>query len=125
MEYCRFCEIVESVEEKDWFGSVVAVRDRFPVTPLHWLVLPIEHRVDYFELTEQEKLDTDRALMTLRSKVVASDPSVEGFNIGWNCGVVAGQTILHAHAHLIPRRPGDVDDPRGGIRGVVPDRQRY
>jgi diadenosine tetraphosphate (Ap4A) HIT family hydrolase len=107
------------------FGSVVALLDRYPVTPLHWLVVPISHRDDYFEMSDHERRDAETAMLTLRQRVMKADPEVTGFNIGWNCGKSAGQTIMHAHGHLIPRRDGDMSDPTGGVRGVIPEKQRY
>lgn len=125
MRACRFCALVEQIEAHDSFGSVFVVLDQYPVTAKHWLIIPRRHCVDYFDMTAQEKQDTDEALIALRSRVLSEDSDVSGFNIGWNCGESAGQTVMHAHAHLIPRRVGDVDDASGGVRGVIPGKQRY
>ena len=97
--------------------------DGYAVTPGHVLVIPVEHRADYFELEEQERHDIHRVFEALSRAYRAA--GVTDFNIGWNCGAAAGQTIMHAHGHFIPRRPGDVTDPRGGVRGVIPARQFY
>lgn len=118
MTDCRFCTV-----QGERFGSVYVIFDGYAVAPGHVLVIPVEHRADYFELTEQERHDTHRVFEALsRAYRVAG---VTDFNIGWNCGTAAGQTIMHAHGHFIPRRPGDVADPRGGVRGVIPSRQFY
>ncbi len=97
--------------------------DGYAVAPGHVLVIPVEHRTDYFELTEQERNDTHLVFEALTRAY--REAGITDFNIGWNCGVAAGQTIMHAHGHLIPRRPGDMADPRGGVRGVIPERQFY
>jgi ATP adenylyltransferase len=106
-------------------GTVIAIRDKFPVTYLHTLVLPRRHVSDFFDLTPKEKADADRLLLSLKDRIIKEDPSVTGFNLGVNCGVTAGQTIMHAHIHLIPRRQGDTLNPRGGVRGVIPAKMDY
>jgi diadenosine tetraphosphate (Ap4A) HIT family hydrolase len=106
-------------------GTVVAIADKHPVTEGHMLILPVRHTPDYFAMTPEEKKDADRLIHILRERIEASDATVTGFNIGVNCGTSAGQTIMHAHIHLIPRRDGDVPQPRGGVRGVIPDQQAY
>lgn len=102
-----------------------ALWDGFPVTHLHALVIPHRHVIDYFALTRDELLACDELLRQVREYIKAQDSSVEGFNLGVNAGHVAGQTIFHSHIHLIPRRPGDVPNPRGGIRHVIPGRGFY
>lgn len=106
-------------------GTVIAIRDLYPVTRSHHLIIPKRHVATYFEMTEEEKRDSDTVLKILRDKILAEDATVQGFNIGINCGTVAGQTVMHAHIHLIPRRAGDIEDPRGGVRGCVPDKMSY
>lgn len=102
-----------------------AVRDTSPVTPLHTLILPYRHVADYFELGADEKHAIDDLLEETRMGILTRDPTVAGFNIGVNVGAVAGQTIFHCHVHLIPRRPGDVANPRGGVRAVIPGKADY
>jgi diadenosine tetraphosphate (Ap4A) HIT family hydrolase len=102
-----------------------AIRDGFPVTPLHSLVIPKRHVPDYFGLEAEELLAIDRLLHQLRAEILAQDPEVTGFNVGINAGAVAGQTIFHCHVHLIPRRSGDVKNPRGGVRHVIPGKGFY
>ncbi len=103
----------------------VAVEDLYPVTPTHMLIIPRRHVSDYFELHQPERNAIEQLLHDARGHLVTRDKSITGFNIGVNVGEVAGQTVGHAHVHLIPRRQGDMDDPRGGVRGVIPDRQKY
>jgi len=102
-----------------------ALWDAFPVTERHALILPRRHVQDYFALTSEELLACDDLLRQARELVLASDPSVEGFNVGANVGEVAGQTIFHCHIHLIPRRSGDVENPRGGVRHLIPGKGAY
>ncbi|MBM9614835.1 HIT family protein [Desulfobulbus rhabdoformis] len=107
------------------YESVVAIKDRFPVTERHHLVLPKRHAEDYFSLTSTEKQDADHLISLLCDQIRTVDTSVTGFNLGVNCGTSAGQTIFHCHIHLIPRRDGDTPTPRGGVRGVIPDKMNY
>lgn len=102
-----------------------AIRDGFPVTPLHTLVIPKRHVVDYFDLYQPELNAIQSLLQDQRKQIMTADPTVSAFNVGINAGADAGQTIFHVHVHLIPRRKGDVADPRGGVRGVIPDKQKY
>lgn len=97
-----------------------ALRDGFPVTPLHSLIIPRRHSPDYFSLTPEELLACDDLLRKVSERLKLDDSSIEGFNIGMNVGVVAGQTIFHCHFHLISRRAGDVENPRGGVRHLIP-----
>jgi ATP adenylyltransferase len=97
-----------------------AIRDVAPVTPLHSLVLPKRHTSSFFDLSEAETRAIERLVRLLGDDIRARDDRVEGFNIGINVGEVAGQTIFHCHYHLIPRRRGDVANPGGGVRRVIP-----
>ncbi|MFW6113716.1 MAG: HIT family protein [Actinomycetota bacterium] len=124
-EECPFCSEgtrSTAVAEK---GSVYAVEDRTPVSPGHHLVIPFRHTPDFFTMTEREKREALELIDLLRERITATDPSVKAFNVGVNCGEEAGQTIMHAHIHLIPRRKGDTPDPRGGVRGVIPRKMGY
>ena len=104
---------------------VYAIRDKYPVTPLHSLIIPKRHVVDYFSLTKDELLSCDVLLKEVKDSIQSDDELVEGFNIGINSGEVAGQTIFHCHIHLIPRRIGDVENPRGGVRHLIPGKGDY
>jgi diadenosine tetraphosphate (Ap4A) HIT family hydrolase len=122
-EECPFCpplEVRALLESELAF----AIFDRFPVNPGHVLVIPRRHVADIFDLTEGELRDLLRLLSLARQRI-ASDFAVAGFNAGVNVGDAAGQTIAHAHVHLIPRYPGDVADPTGGVRGVIPGKSKY
>jgi len=124
MNDCPFCR-PEGLELVAELGTVYAIRDGYPVTAGHLLVIPRRHTPDFFSLTEEEKRDTLSLLDRLWREALASDPTISGFNVGMNCGLAAGQTIPHAHTHLIPRRDGDTPNPRGGVRGVIPERMSY
>lgn len=106
-------------------GLAYLIRDGFPVTDGHSLVIPKRHVVDYFGLTADELLDCDRLVRSARERLIEEDPSIEGFNIGINAGAAAGQTVFHCHIHLIPRRTGDVENPRGGVRNIIPGKGDY
>ncbi len=121
---CLFCSLPPQrvVLEND---LAFAIRDAFPVTPGHTLVIPRRHVVDYFGLSPEELQACDDLLRQSRQQLKADDPLVQGFNIGINVGEVAGQSIFHCHIHLIPRRQGDVEHPRGGIRHLIPGKGHY
>jgi len=121
---CLFCKIEKSkiVSENDFF---IVVRDNYPVTELHTLIISKRHTASYFELEDSEKISLIKTLDKQKNLLLQNDSTIKGFNIGINDGVEAGQTIMHFHAHLIPRRTGDVQNPRGGIRGVIPEKQNY
>jgi diadenosine tetraphosphate (Ap4A) HIT family hydrolase len=103
----------------------VVIRDGYPVTPLHTLVITKRHVSDYFELTPDELRDVEAQVFRQRDQIQSTDGSVTGFNVGVNVGVDAGQTVMHCHVHLIPRRKGDVDNPRGGVRGAISGKADY
>ena len=102
-----------------------AIRDNYPVTELHTLVIPKRHAATFFDLFEPERRAINHLMDEVRVEILKKDASVSGFNIGVNDGDAAGQTVDHAHMHLIPRRQGDVQDPSGGVRGVVPGKAAY
>ena len=104
--------------------TAVALPDAFPVNPGHCLVLPKRHEPDFFELTVDEQADIAELVWELR-ELVEAEHHAAAFNVGVNAGSLAGQTVGHAHVHLIPRYEGDVPDPRGGVRWVIPERARY
>jgi diadenosine tetraphosphate (Ap4A) HIT family hydrolase len=121
---CIFCN--------DCAGRVIAenelcfaIRDKFPVTELHTLIIPKRHVADYFDLYQPELNAIHQMLTEQRQAILDADATVLGFNVGANSGAVAGQTIFHAHIHLMPRREGHVVDPRGGVRGVIQSKQSY
>lgn len=101
------------------------IRDNYPVTPLHTLIIPKRHILEFTDLTLEEETEFHLILKKAKSSLKTLDSTITGFNIGINEGHSAGQTIMHCHIHLIPRRDGDVDNPRGGVRGVIPSKQSY
>ena len=121
---CLFC-VVRPNELLSENESCYASKDAHPVTSQHTLIIPKRHVVDYFDLTELEIVGIHQMLIAMRSRIKNDDLTVKGFNIGVNAGKTAGQSIPHVHIHLIPRRQGDVENPQGGVRGVIPDKQKY
>ena len=83
------------------------------------------HLAYYFDLNDNEVIACNNLIKKIKDEIILKDPSVKGFNIGANCGAIAGQSILHCHIHLIPRREGDVENPQGGVRSVIPLKQHY
>jgi ATP adenylyltransferase len=122
---CPFCEAARGNLIQVEYGSVFAILDKHPVTKGHLLVISKRHVSDYFALSYNEKRDVESLLSLLRRQILEDDPKVSGFNVGMNCGAAAGQSVMHAHIHLIPRREGDVEEPRGGVRGCVPGKMGY
>jgi diadenosine tetraphosphate (Ap4A) HIT family hydrolase len=124
MPECPFCKISkETITTKH--GSVFAIEDTTPVSRHHMLIIPFRHCETYFEMNEEELCDARALINNLRQGILEKDTRVSGFNIGVNCGEVAGQTVFHTHIHLIPRRKNDTPEPRGGVRGVIPDKMGY
>ncbi len=121
---CPFCELPNGriIAENE---LALAFQDGFPVTEAHTLIIPKRHVADYFDIYPAERNAIEALMQQQKFDIQKSDPSVTAFNIGINAGKEAGQTVFHCHVHLIPRRSGDVDDPRGGVRGVIPDKQKY
>jgi ATP adenylyltransferase len=121
---CIFCELPSDrfIDETE---LTLVFRDAFPVTDLHTLIIPKRHVSDYFNLTIAERDDIQNLLLKHKDLIENEDSSVSGFNVGNNIGLSAGQTVFHVHTHLIPRRDGDVESPRGGVRGVIPGKQAY
>jgi diadenosine tetraphosphate (Ap4A) HIT family hydrolase len=119
---CPFCNGVKSVSKNN---SVFAMKDNYPVSDGHHLIIPFRHTDDYFTMTKTERDDATELIRVLKNKLEQKDPTITGFNIGMNSGESAGQTVMHSHIHLIPRRDGDTKKPRGGVRGVIPDKMSY
>tara|TARA_B100000676_G_scaffold307277_1_gene365342 strand:+ start:599 stop:985 length:387 start_codon:yes stop_codon:yes gene_type:complete len=121
---CFFCNLPEEriISEGE---QCIVIRDGYPVTELHTLIITRRHVANYFDLTDAERLEVYQHLEQQKMRIEKEDKTVSGFNIGMNCGKDAGQTVMHFHLHLIPRRMGDMDDPRGGVRGVIPEKQKY
>ena len=121
---CLFCNIKESGcahENNLAFASY----DSYPVSKHHCLIIPKRHINDFFDLTTEELLSCNDIIKKAKDEIINKDKTVKGFNLGTNIGKISGQTILHCHFHLIPRREGDVESPQGGVRSVIPNKQHY
>ncbi|HPA77226.1 MAG TPA: HIT domain-containing protein, partial [Kiritimatiellia bacterium] len=121
---CIFCEM-DSARVIAREGSCYAVYDGFPVSEGHILIIPERHIASFRELTEDEWLSVHKLAKKLSARLLEQDKTIDGFNLGINDGKAAGQTIFHAHVHLIPRRKNDVENPRGGVRHVIPCKGCY
>ena len=123
-EKCLFCN---KKKQKIIYSSefFFVVKDSYPVTKHHTLIIPHRHASNFFDLSDYEFNDLQKILKKQRQSLLDMDKEITGFNVGVNAGVDAGQSIMHCHIHLIPRRKGDIKNPRGGVRGVIPSRQKY
>jgi len=121
---CLFCNAKKSgcAHEN---GLAYASYDSYPVSDHHCLIIPKRHIKDYFDLSNDELVACNDLIQIIKKEIIKKDPLVKGFNLGTNIGKVSGQSILHCHFHLIPRREGDVDNPQGGVRSVIPNKQHY
>ena len=125
VEACVFCALEGSGRVLLENELVLCIADAFPVTPGHSLVIPRRHVADGLELHQPEWNAAVQLLKQRREQLTAGDATISGWNVGLNSGEAAGQTIFHAHWHLIPRREGDCEQPRGGVRGVIHEKQGY
>ena len=121
---CLFCNIKKSDLAKE-NNLAYASYDSYPVSDMHCLIIPKRHVQNYFDLTNEEVIACNNLIKEIKIEIESKDNKVKGFNVGTNSGSVAGQTIMHCHIHLIPRREGDVENPQGGVRSVIPLRQHY
>ena len=124
---CLFCD-VQTIDRKRIIAEnqlAYAIRDGFPVTEGHTHFIPKRHTPDYFSLEQKEVLAINQLMDSQRKMLQKEDSSIDGFNIGMNSGETAGQTIFHCHVHLIPRRKGEMEDPTGGVRHVIPEQGNY
>ena len=118
---CPFCDVHEPVISN---RLAYVTYDSYPVSNGHLLIIPVRHVADYFDMTPAEQtavmelVGQGKALLDQKLKP-------DGYNVGINSGSAAGQTVMHAHVHLIPRYRGDTDDPRGGVRAVIAEKQKY
>ena len=121
---CQFCTISQDrviSDNNDFF----VIKDGYPVTEQHSLIITKQHELLLSDMSEDQLLNMHRAIKAVKNQILESDSSVTGFNIGINEGEDAGQTVMHFHCHVIPRRKGDMQNPRGGVRGVIPEKQKY
>lgn len=123
-ENCPFCNPNAERELIVETATMYAIYDKFPVNKGHTLIIPKRHIANYFELSIKEQYAYLLVLNKVKD-IVKKRFQPDGFNIGINIGEFAGQTVPHVHIHLIPRYKNDVEDPRGGVRGVIPDKQKY
>ena len=120
---CPFCSLPNSrILHGNGIGWVV--RDAYPISPGHTLVIPKRHVGSFFDLTEDERASLF-SLVTLAKTQVDAEHQPSAYNIGINDGAEAGQTVPHLHIHLIPRYAGDRSDPRGGVRWIIPEKADY
>jgi ATP adenylyltransferase len=119
---CPFCNLErEKILETE---MSFAIYDGFPVNEGHALIIPKRHTANYFDLSLEEQKDCVELLNRVRG-IVQEKYNPAGFNVGININEAAGQTVPHVHIHLIPRYEGDVEEPRGGVRGVIPNKRKY
>ena len=121
---CLFCNTKES-KFTNQNELAYASYDTYPVSKYHCLIIPKRHIKDFFELTDEELVACNDLIRKVKDEVIKKDSNIDGFNLGTNIGMVSGQSILHCHFHLIPRRSGDVENPQGGVRSVIPNKQHY
>jgi diadenosine tetraphosphate (Ap4A) HIT family hydrolase len=122
-ENCPFC-LLDSKHKVKTTGKAFAIFDKFPVNPGHMLIIPKRHCSNYFELSAEEQLECFHLVNDVKA-LLEEKFKPHGFNIGINIGETAGQTVPHVHIHLIPRYLGDVENPIGGVRGVIPSKKEY
>lgn len=124
--HCIFCNWLDNNDDAILHTEAfVAIADKYPVTLGHHLIIHRHHKESFFDLSKYDLEQFRELLHNLRKKLCSDDASIVGFNIGANCGTAAGQTVMHVHVHVIPRRENDCVDPRGGVRGVIPEKQKY
>jgi diadenosine tetraphosphate (Ap4A) HIT family hydrolase len=121
---CLFCNSKTSVISHE-NELAYASYDTYPVSDFHCLIIPKRHIKDYFELTDEELVACNDLIKLVKEEALNKDQTIKAFNIGSNIGKIAGQTIMHCHIHLIPRRQDDVENPQGGVRSVIPQKQHY
>jgi diadenosine tetraphosphate (Ap4A) HIT family hydrolase len=127
MKGCPFCNIEKLInsdrivyQDSTW----IAIYDNYPVSKGHVLLIPKRHCASYFDLNFIE-LESVSVTIGIIKKLLDKKFNPDGYNIGMNCGEAAGQTVMHCHIHIIPRYNGDCENPRGGVRGVIPSKQNY
>ena len=121
---CLFCNSkISGIACENEFAY--ASYDTYPVSEHHCLIIPKRHVMDYFELTNEELIACNNLIRIIKEDILDKDKTVKAFNIGTNVGKIAGQSIMHCHIHLIPRREQDVENPQGGVRSVIPQKQHY
>lgn len=119
---CPFCsDGIKIIKENEF---AIAFYDKYPVNKGHVLIITRRHISDFFETSIEERFAINELLDECKD-ILDETYTPDGYNIGINCGETAGQTIFHVHVHLIPRYEKDMDEPRGGVRGVIPEKRLY
>jgi len=121
MPVCPFCNPDQVILSNN---LAYAIFDRYPVNEGHMLIIPYRHISDYWDSSLAERQAMDKLLEECKT-LLDQRSKPDAYNIGLNCGEAAGQTVFHLHIHLIPRYHGDIDNPRGGVRGVIPAKRIY
>ncbi len=124
---CIFCQMAHKKKDVEFvaqFEHCFVIKDRYPVSPGHLLIIPYQHMENWFTSSPDVKFEVIQVLDQLKV-LLDQEYHPDGYNIGMNCGQTAGQTVMHLHVHLIPRFNGDMEDPKGGVRGVIPSKQKY
>ena len=127
MDGCAFCDIEEKIDKSRIIyqdSTWIAMLDGYPVSEGHTLLIPKRHCETYFDLNFLE-LESLGVTIGIVKRLLDTKYHPNGYNVGVNCGEDAGQTIMHCHIHIIPRYNGDCENPRGGVRGVIPEKQHY
>lgn len=124
MKECFFCNAIEKRDYESENELAIIRFDDFPVNGGHLEVIPKRHVKDWWETTLEEKIAIFN-LLDEAKKMLDERYNPDGYNIGMNLGEKAGQSVMHLHVHLIPRYEGDVENPRGGVRGIIPGKQKY
>lgn len=124
IDSCPFCNFASGIHIWKENNNCIAIKDSFPVSPGHTLIIPKMHISSYFDLSSELQRSCWEMVNEIKA-ILEEEYSPDGFNIGINAGEAAGQTISHVHIHLIPRYQGDMENPRGGVRGVIPEKQSY
>ena len=122
---CPFCLAIDGKRVIEHNDHVYSMLDRYPVTKGHTLIITKRHFSDFFDITKVEHDAVFDLIRITKKRLQSDDSRIVGFNVGVNAGEVAGQTVKHCHVHLIPRRENDIDDPTGGVRGVIPEKRVY
>jgi len=124
---CIFCDVAQHVRPANIvaeYEHCYVMKDEFPVNEGHLLIVSKQHVENWFAADDPTKEEMLKVLDAMKI-VLDKEYHPDGYNFGANCGVAAGQTVMHLHVHLIPRYQGDVENPRGGVRGVIPSKQSY
>ena len=125
MKECVFCQRFIPDKKPLFENNLAAVYfDEFPVSTGHMLIITKRHAKTFFDITEEEQIAIIELLNKCK-KYIDEKYNPDGYNVGLNCGELAGQSVMHIHMHLIPRYKGDVENPRGGVRGVIPSKKNY